>query len=279
MLPPVTAALTKQRLLVATSLTLFAVVFVADAVWERPGLGIGHFFYLAIALLALAGGVRLGAAAGAAAAVLYATATVIDPHIASSDVLTIGMVIRAATFISIGMLIGWYASGYRALVGELQVLVQRDQLTGLPNTRAFEAAITRRLEGGRAFALLVGDMDALMAINHEQGRAHGNDVLRTLADLLQQSLGPEDEIARVGGDEFAIISPTQTSEEAAHLATRLERAASGESPITFGWSSYPQDGENALSLYRAADERLYARKLIRGRRLGDGGAHLRAISR
>ena len=279
MLRLVTAALTKQRLLVATSLTLFAVVFVADAVWERPGLGIGHFFYLAIALLALAGGVRLGAAAGAAAAVLYALATVIDPHVASGEVLTIGMVIRATTFISIGMLIGLYASGYRGLVDELQVLVQRDQLTGLPNTRAFEAAITRRLESGRAFALLLGDMDALMAINHEQGRAHGNDVLRTLADLLQQSLGPEDEIARVGGDEFAIISPTQTSEEAAHLATRLERAASEESPITFGWSSYPQDGENALSLYRAADERLYARKLIRGRRLGDGGSHLRTISR
>src|SRR3989442_1971330 len=164
MLRLVTAALTKQRLLVATSLTLCAVVFVADAVWERPGLGIGHFFDLAIALLALAGGVRLGAAAGAAAAVLYALATVIDPHVASGEVLTIGMVIRATTFISIGMLIGLYASGYRGLVDELQVLVQRDQLTGLPNTRAFEAAITRRLESGRAFALLLGDMDALMAI-------------------------------------------------------------------------------------------------------------------
>jgi hypothetical protein len=40
------------------------------------------------------------------------------------------------------------------------------------------------------------------------------------------------------------------------------------SPITFGWAVYPTDGENALSLYRAADERLYARKLVRGERAG-----------
>jgi hypothetical protein len=38
------------------------------------------------------------------------------------------------------------------------------------------------------------------------------------------------------------------------------------SPIMFGWAVFPQDGENALSLYRAADERLYARKLVRGDR-------------
>ena len=41
-----------------------------------------------------------------------------------------------------------------------------------------------------------------------------------------------------------------------------------ESRITFGWAVYPTDGENALSLYRAADERLYARKLVRGQRAG-----------
>ena len=274
----VTAALTRRRLLVATSLTLFMLVFAADALWERPGLGIGHFFYLAIALLALAGGTRVGAAGGVAAVGLYALAIVIDPHIAPTEVFTVGMMIRATMFVSIGALIGWYASTVRRLLEELQILAQRDVLTDLPNTRAFEAAITRRLDAGCPFSLLLGDIDALMTINHDEGRAHGNDVLRALADVLREALGSSDEIARVGGDEFAILATTQTSEEAAHLAVRLERIATDESPITFGWSSFPQDGENALSLYRAADERLYARKLVRGRRLGDGGAQLRAVA-
>ena len=273
-----TAAFTTRRLLVGGSVTLFVLVFAADAWWERPGLGIGHFFYLAIALAALAGGARLGAVAGLAAAGLYALAIVIDPHIAPREVLTVAMAIRAVTFTSIGTLIGWYAGSNRRLVDELRVLVQRDQLTGLPNTRAFEAAITRRLEAGKPFALLLGDMDALMAINHEEGRAHGNDILRALADVLQGALGPQDEIARVGGDEFAVIAPLRTSQEAAQLATRLERIATKESPITFGWSSFPQDGENALSLYRAADERLYARKLVRGQRLGDAGSRVHAVT-
>ena len=58
-------------------------------------------------------------------------------------------------------------------------------------------------------------------------------------------------------------------DEAAALAAKLEGAmARQESRITFGWAVYPADGENALSLYRAADERLYARKLVRGQRAG-----------
>ena len=273
------AALTTRRLLAGASCAVFVLVFIADAFWERPGLGIGHVFYVAIALAALAGGTRLGAVAGLTATALYALAIVIDPHIAPREVLTFAMVIRAVTFTSIGTLIGWYAGSNRQLVDELRVLAQRDQLTGLPNTRAFEAAITRRLEARKPFALLLGDMDALMSINSEQGRAHGNDILRALADILQEALGPEDEIARVGGDEFAVVAPLRTSEEAAQLAARLERIATEESPITFGWSSFPQDGENALSLYRAADERLYARKLVRGRRLDGDRPHVRAIGR
>ena len=264
-----TAAVLMRRLLALTALGVFVTVFVADALWERPGLGIAHFFYLGIALLALSAGPWTGALGGLAATGLYAIATVITPRVPSQEVLTSATAIRAVTFISIGTLVGWYAARHRRLVLELEVLAQRDMLTGLPNTRAFESAITRRLEAGKPFALLLGDIDALMQVNHEQGRAHANDLLREIADRLASSLAPEDEVARVGGDEFAVLTSTSTSDQAAHLAGRLERVVQEEGgAITFGWSSFPQDGENALSLYRAADERLYARKLVRGRRHG-----------
>jgi diguanylate cyclase (GGDEF)-like protein len=141
----------------------------------------------------------------------------------------------------------------------------------LPNTRAFEAAITRRLETRQPFGLLLGDMDGLMAVNREHGRALANDLLRGVADQLANALEPGDEIARVGGDEFAVLTGATTSDQAAQAASRLERIArdEGGGAITFGWSSFPQDGENALSLYRAADERLYARKLVHGLRQED----------
>jgi diguanylate cyclase (GGDEF)-like protein len=258
-----------RRLLAFTALGVFVTVFVADLLWERPGLGIPHLFYLGIALLALSAGPFTGAIGGLVATGLYTLATLLTPRVPSHEVITTSALIRAITFVSIGSLVGWYASRHRRLVNELEVLAQRDMLTGLPNTRAFESAITRRLETGRPFALLLGDIDALMQINHEHGRAHANDLLREVADRLASSLGPEDEVARVGGDEFAVLTSTSTSEQASQLAGRLERIVHEEGgAITFGWSSFPQDGENALSLYRAADERLYARKLVRGRRHG-----------
>ena len=61
---------------------------------------------------------------------------------------------------------------------------------------------------------------------------------------------------------------------ALELETRLRLA--GEQ-VTFGWATYPQDGENALALYRAADERLYARKMARGLRHDTQGERTLAL--
>jgi GGDEF domain-containing protein len=73
-----------------------------------------------------------------------------------------------------------------------------------------------------------------------------------------------DDVARVGGDEFAVLAKLE-GPDARTLALRTEGQLrlTGES-ITFGWASYPHDGDNALALYRAADERLYARKVAGG---------------
>jgi GGDEF domain-containing protein len=71
-------------------------------------------------------------------------------------------------------------------------------------------------------------------------------------------------VARVGSDEFAILATAQNSDGAARLATRLERVLIDDrSKATLGWAAFPQEGDNALALYRAASERLYARKVMR----------------
>jgi diguanylate cyclase (GGDEF)-like protein len=258
----VSAALSR-RLLLSAALVSAAVVFVCFLLYERPGLGIGHFYYLAIALAAMAGGSGLGAAAGVVATGLYVAGVLINQNVPSNELLTTGSVTRGVTYVTIGALIGWFASHNRAMVDELRVLADRDVLTGLPNTRAFESAITRRLASGRAFALLVADMDALKDFNRDEGFTAGNDALRRLADRLATSLGPDDDVARVGSDEFAILASV-TSEGAARLATRLERTlADDRTKATLGWAAFPQEGDNALALYRAASERLYARKVMR----------------
>ena len=239
-------------------------VFALFALFERPGLGLGHLYYMPVALLALSAGARVGAAAGVGAAFLYAAGLWANPHVVSVDPIE-PTAIRLLSFVAIGALVGWFASSNRRLVDELQILAERDTLTGLPNTRAFERAIGNRLDQKRPFTLLIGDLDALSRINDEQGVRAGDETLRRLAELLGRGLEGDDEIARVGSDEFALV--TGSPGDPARLAGRLERRLGEEGcAITFGWACFPREGENALSLYRAANERLYVRKLARGRR-------------
>jgi diguanylate cyclase (GGDEF)-like protein len=262
----VTAAFRHRELVISSSLAGFAITFASLVLFEFPGLGIPHFFYLPVAALAMTGGVRRGICAGLVASALFTLGVALNSAVpTATQLLSISTPIRILTYTSIGALVGWFAAHDRELVTRLQLLAERDFLTGLPNTRAFEAAIARRLAEGRPFALLLGDMDGLKAINDVKGHAEGNDALRRLAEMLGSVLRPHDEVARVGGDEFAVIAALPGGEEAAAAAARLEAVLEGQGVrITFGWSLYPTEGENALSLYRAADERLYARKLVRG---------------
>jgi len=251
-----------NRLFVSTAAAIYAAVFVAFLLLEHPGLGIGHFYYLAIALIALALGPVWGAAAGVLGTGLYAVGVLLNHAVPSSEIFTVSTPIRLVNYVAIGALLGWFAAHYRDANAELQVLAQRDLVTGLPNTRAFELAIDRRLNSGEPFALLVGDLDAL---GLDEDRDHA---LRRLADAIAGALGPGTDLARVGAEELAVLTPCDTVEQAGQLAARLERIlCENGALVTFGWSAFPREGENALTLYRAADERLYARRVLRGPRV------------
>jgi diguanylate cyclase (GGDEF)-like protein len=261
---------THMRLVLGFAFASFVAVYAALVFVESPGLGLGHFFYIPVALVALVSGARLGALAGAAAAALYAMAIVLNPALPSFDAITISTPIRLLTFAASGALIGWYAQRNRELIARLEVLAQRDRLTGLPNMRAFEEAVDKLFKEQRPFGLLLGDMDGLREANEELGHGGGDVILVRLAETLGKLLGPEERLARVGGDEFAILTMTRTKEAAAERANQLEAFLADEGlRATFGWAAFPGEGTNALGLVRVADERLYARKLVRGRRNGE----------
>jgi diguanylate cyclase (GGDEF)-like protein len=261
---------THFRLVVGVAVAAFVLVFVGFVLFEEPGLGLGHFFYIPIALVALVTGPRVGAAAGVAGAAFYAIATIANPNLPTVEVLTVSTPIRLLTFAGSGALIGWFASSNRDLIRRLEVLAKRDRLTGLPNMRAFESAVDERLGESAPFALLLGDMDGLRETNDEQGFGAGDVVLARLADTLAKLMRPDETLARVGGDEFTILATCRGKEEAARRANDLERVLTAEGlNVTFGWAAFPEEGTSGLGLIRVADERLYARKLVRGRRVGE----------
>ncbi len=263
------AALPSKRLLLSLTAVAYVLVTVGLVVFERPGYGVGHFFYIGIALAALALGPIWGAAAGTTATALFSISVIFNHSVPTRDLFTIATPIRLITFVSMGVMLGWFAKHYRKALEELRVLAERDSVTDLPNTRSFEQAVDRRLSAGTPFALLLGDVDDFR-LTLELGHTAADDTLRRIGSELVRIVAAGDEVARVGEHEFAILSSCRSLEEAGKLAARLERLlVDAGARMTFGWSASPQEGANALSLYRAADERLYARRLLRDPRPRD----------
>jgi diguanylate cyclase (GGDEF)-like protein len=168
-------------------------------------------------------------------------------------------------------------------------IANRDPLTGIANRRAFDEALRQeiaarhngrgRREGDEGpLALLIVDLDDFKAINDELGHPIGDAVLRQTAARARSVLRSSDVLARIGGDEFAVIAPGAHGEGAERLAEAIRIAiAAGEpgsrtpSPhASVGLAVYPEDGEDFETLLRAADQRLLRVK-SNGRHFGGRG--------
>lgn len=251
-----------RRLVLALAAAAYAAVLTAFIVFEHGGLGLAHFFYVPVCLVALVSDALGGALAGVLATGLYAVGVVVAPHIGDADALPEWTATRAVTFVLLGALVGWYASSNRTLVQRLREHALQDFLTGLGNARAFDETLARRCANGRPFTLVLADLDDLKQLNDQHGHEAGNAALRRVADALRDNTPPGDVVARVGGDEFAILTGL-TLEQTAILCARISRSlAAEELHLSFGTTTSPQDGSAAAELFRKADDRLFTAKLI-----------------
>jgi diguanylate cyclase (GGDEF)-like protein len=112
-----------------------------------------------------------------------------------------------------------------ALVGQLQELSQRDPLTGLANRRAMDAQIEELYGRKEQFAAIVVDVDSFKAFNDRYGHQIGDDCLRRIASMLRASLRrTSDRVARMGGEEFAVLLPQTSLEDACTIAERMRKS-------------------------------------------------------
>jgi len=155
------------------------------------------------------------------------------------------------------------------LFRDIQRLAMTDAVTGLSNYRhlieSLEAEIQRTSRTGRAFALLVFDLDGLKKINDRFGHQVGTGALRRVAEALHSHSRAVDTAARHGGDEFALILPETDEHGAQEALTRIcDRVARDpQQPplsVSAGWAMYPRDGSTAVALLDAADRPLYRMK-------------------
>jgi diguanylate cyclase (GGDEF)-like protein/PAS domain S-box-containing protein len=156
----------------------------------------------------------------------------------------------------------------------LRRLADHDCLTGLRNRRTFEEATAAQVDRCRRYretaALLLIDVDCLKRINDTYGHNTGDDVLKVVAATLTQRLRDTDFAFRIGGDEFAVLLPYTSKEEATVVALEVQRgiaegrigagAGSVHSSVSIGVATLDQHTADVMSALAQADRAMYAAK-------------------
>lgn len=281
-------------LLVAALLTVLIAALVAFASWERlppaarPAL---IFAYLIVVVLLRVAGGTSGIAPVALLCVfwigLIGTRRQLWSMLTAITVLFVLPLIiggaadhppgawRAAVlFIAVSGLVGATLQGLVAhvreqhlerdrLLAQLHDAAHTDPLTGLPNRRAWELELKRALahasRSDEPLSLAVIDIDNFKDINDQRGHAEGDSLLTQTASCWSEGLRADDVLARIGGDEFALLMPACTEHGAAAVIARIRTSTPVPYSCSVGLAAW--DGtETGERLLQRADAALYHAK-------------------
>ncbi len=158
-------------------------------------------------------------------------------------------------------------------------LSMTDKLTGLYNLHVYKKQVISFFKSakryGRDLSLAILDIDGLKNINDTQGHQAGDFVIKKVAEVMNRSFRRPDILIRYGGDEFVILMPESTREQAAIAIRRFKDALEGESfatdesgqrvaiSVSCGLASYDETVHNVDQFFEAADKNLYRDKALK----------------
>ncbi len=222
--------------------------------------------YAALALRPRAVALCSGAAVGGVAVVALTDAHIqrtFQSHITMFSLLLAGVVVLAMISATIRARL---ESAEADLVGVLRHRAELDGLTGCANQRAFYQLVHKEVDQAiryeRPLAMMICDADLFKAFNDNHGHPAGDAALISLAETLKSTARATDLVARVGGDEFAVLMPNTTASQAAVLADRIVHTMAAASAISVSIGVSELDPANPIParMIRDADAALYDAK-------------------
>ena len=180
-------------------------------------------------------------------------------------------VVTLGTLAVVGLLVARLRGRLDRLVAELTDRARLDDLTRLLNRHALEeraeVEFARAARGGGPMGLLISDIDDFKTINDSLGHPAGDQVLRRTALVFGEETRAVDAVARIGGDEFAVLLPGVEPAEARAIAERLRvavRRSAGDMrlrlSLSVGVALAPPCGASLDQLWKAADRAMYEAK-------------------
>jgi diguanylate cyclase (GGDEF)-like protein len=165
-------------------------------------------------------------------------------------------VLYFGTAATTGVVVGW-------LVRQAHVAARIDPLTGLANRHAWETTLRREAarskRDGSPLCVVITDLDDFKSVNDEDGHLAGDALLRDAAAAWSIAVRPVDELARWGGDEFALVLPGCDVPEAAAIISRLKAVTPGGQGFSAGIARWSEE-ETLDHLVSRADAALYVAK-------------------
>lgn len=205
-----------------TGALLVILIGIGD-LFAGPQISTSIFYILPICICAWHGSRRMGIAFAFLAAIVWlSTEVVAGQTYTNIFILYWNWFTRLATF----LIIAYVLSGYRSQLTVEEALADTDSLTGANNSRAFyekvEAEINRFRRFRRPFSIAYIDLDNFKYVNDNMGHQTGDHLLQKIIEVMQQTTRVTDVVARIGGDEFAVLFGETDQKSAKEAVGKLQ---------------------------------------------------------
>jgi diguanylate cyclase (GGDEF)-like protein len=256
----------------------FVLLIIIRKIIGAFGLSLGYLYVTLISLSGFWFGIRGGLTAATIASLIFLFELNIFKYWAFRDIVVKGIFLRFSVYLLAGIIVGYLAGVEKRLRQKLRSLAYQDELTGCVNfrwtMRFLENEIARSKRYNKEMTIIMADIDHFKKINDTYGHLVGNDVLKTFAEVIKSNVRGVDIVGRYGGEEFLIVLPEASPNQALVAMERIRSKLSQikitsshlkedtEFSIKFsaGIASFPQNGTDIKDLIGVADNALYEAK-------------------